>query len=368
MPALQHQRTLPYSFTVGYPRARLLYKFLTYCYPGFPDSYLLWRHILQSPDLLRNHILIAVDIPGYGGSDSLLSYAPYDVLEPLSEFIIGVRKSYLQEDKRVVVVTHDWGAVIGARLASEAPDLAHHWIITSAIIPRLSLSNAAAQGSLARQMLHTWMRSPLNLRLLKNGLRALAPVFSQFRRSFYIFCFHLPWPFSNFFATFGNYWFLRVLHDLSQGKRSKTDKNLKKLSTKEAAEAMAMSTGPAVAQVQAESTEERYDDSVAKRVHDRGMSEKIQLYRQKLSVAKWEKSLETTAALYELSTDASSRHSSGSGSLLADTAPTGALKAPATIMLGEYDPAFDRRLALDNIKDYIVKGSQVVLVKGAGHW
>ena len=30
---------------------------------GFPDSFLLWRHILENPEL-KDHVLIAVDLPG----------------------------------------------------------------------------------------------------------------------------------------------------------------------------------------------------------------------------------------------------------------------------------------------------------------
>jgi pimeloyl-ACP methyl ester carboxylesterase len=101
---------------------------------GFPDSFLLWRHILQSPDLYRNNILIAVDLPGYGGSDGLPFYGPYEMLEAMTEFLLDVREQHLQSDKRLVVVTHDWGALTGSRLASEAGELADRWIITSGII------------------------------------------------------------------------------------------------------------------------------------------------------------------------------------------------------------------------------------------
>jgi pimeloyl-ACP methyl ester carboxylesterase len=222
---------------------------------------------------------------------------------------------------------------------------------------------------LAKQMLRTWIRSPLNFRLLKNGLHALGPVAAQFRHSFYIFVFHLPWPLNNTFATFGNYWFLRILHQLGKGPRSKTDKRITTLNPVEAAEAMAITTGPSLAELEgASDTENGYSDSLWDRVHDRGMSEKIRIYREGLIFGKWEKSLETTAALYNISSEVSSSslHSSTGG--LANTAPQGALKAPATIIMGERDPAFDQRLALDNARDYLVKGSQVLIVKGGGHW
>lgn len=92
--------------------------------------------MLQSSDLYRDHILIAVDLPGYGGSDSLPFYGPNEMLEAMSEFILGMREQYLQAGKKCVIVSHDWGAVICTRLAAEASELAEHWIITSGMIVR----------------------------------------------------------------------------------------------------------------------------------------------------------------------------------------------------------------------------------------
>jgi pimeloyl-ACP methyl ester carboxylesterase len=294
------------------------------------------------------------------------------MLETMTEFILDMRKQYLQADRKVVVVTHDWGALIGARLASEASQLAEHWVITSGMIPHLTKANAASQWTLAKQMLHTWIRSPFNVRLLKTAITALGPVRSQFRRSFYIFCFHLPWPFSNFFATFGNYWFLRILHSLGKGKARKDEQLIGRLDPREAGEAMAMSTGPSIPQLE-ESAEIksslRYGESVRKRIHDRGMSDKTGIYRDGLFTGTWEKSLETTAALFELDSVTNSTLSSSTSSApLLGSVLDGSLKAPTTLMLGEHDPAFDQRLALDNVKDFLVSGSQVVLVKDAGHW
>lgn len=322
---------------------------------------MLWRHVLQSSDLSKNHILVAVDLPGYGGSDGLLAYGPNEVLEIITEFVLGIREQFLQPNKRLVIVTHDWGALIGARLAAEASVLADRFIVTSGMIPALSISNTTSKVLLAKQMLRTWSRSPFNFGLLKNGLTALKPVTGQLQRSFYIFCFNLPWPFSSLLTTFSNYWFLRVLHDLAKGPNKNSGKKfVSRLDPKEAGESMAASTGPALAQLQ-QVGDLKYGESVRNRIDDRGMYEKIRIYREGLFSAEWEKSLEVTAALYELSTPSSD-------SLLARSAPKGALRAPTTFMLGEQDPAFDRRLALDNVQDFFVKDSQVLLVKGAGHW
>jgi pimeloyl-ACP methyl ester carboxylesterase len=221
-------------------------------------------------------------------------------------------------------------------------------------------------------MIHTWIRSPFNLRLLKTAFAAIGPVRSQFRRSFYIFCFHLPWPFSGFFATFGNYWFLRALHSLGKGKPNRDEKGAQRMDPKEAAEAMAISTGPSMLQLDASTKTTRglkYGESVRKRVNDRGMSEKVGIYRDGLFVGKWEKSLETTAALFEIaSATGSTPHSSLASGSFPGGVPRGSLKAPTTFMLGERDPAFDQQLALSNAKDFLVSGSQVLTVKNAGHW
>ncbi|KAI4629425.1 uncharacterized protein J4E87_003689 [Alternaria ethzedia] len=335
---------------------------------GFPDSYLIWRHLLQSASLQKDSILIAVDLPGYGGSDSLSAYGPNEMLEVLTEFIVGIREQFLSEGKKAVVVSHDWGAVIAGRLASEAHVLADHWIITGGAVTALLHSNATNRILLAKQMLRTWIHSPFNFRLLKNGLHALGPVAGQFRSSFYIFVFHLPWPLHNVFATFGNYFFLRVLHQFGKG-TPKKGKAAAVLEPTEAAEAMAISTGPGSAQLdKANDKGERYGDSVKSRVGDRGMSEKIHIYRDSLAFGKWEKSLEVTAALYNISSEAASSQTLSAPGTLSSMAPQGALKAPSTLMMGQFDPAFNQRLSFDNARDYLVKGSQVVIIKGAGHW
>jgi pimeloyl-ACP methyl ester carboxylesterase len=100
---------------------------------GFPDSYLLWRNLLTS-STLDSHILIAVDLPGYGGSDNLPHYGANGMLEAVTEFILGMREEYLQEEAKLVLVSHDWGGAITARLASEAYQLADRFVVSSAVI------------------------------------------------------------------------------------------------------------------------------------------------------------------------------------------------------------------------------------------
>jgi pimeloyl-ACP methyl ester carboxylesterase len=85
--------------------------------------------------LTETATLVAVDLPGFGGSDSLPNYDPDSVLEALSEFIMKMRETYLSESPGpVVIVGHDWGALIGFRLASEASVLADRFILSNTFL------------------------------------------------------------------------------------------------------------------------------------------------------------------------------------------------------------------------------------------
>lgn len=109
---------------------------------GFPDSSLEWRYILQSHTLQESATLVAVDLPGYGGSDGFSHYGATEVLEALTEFIVAMREQYLStnradneqegvESNKVFIVGHDWGCVLSYRLAAEAPCLADRFIVTN---------------------------------------------------------------------------------------------------------------------------------------------------------------------------------------------------------------------------------------------
>lgn len=104
---------------------------------GFPDSWAVWRHIASSSALQSSANLVAIDLPGYGGTESLEKYTATAVLEKLTELIIALRAQYGVDDgthsnrKRAIIVAHDWGCVLSMRLAAEAPSLAHRFILTN---------------------------------------------------------------------------------------------------------------------------------------------------------------------------------------------------------------------------------------------
>jgi pimeloyl-ACP methyl ester carboxylesterase len=98
----------------------------------------VWSHLLRDNTLRSKAVLVAVDLPGYGGSDSLDKYDANNVLEVMTEFVISMREKYLSSEAEgstargpVVLVAHDWGATVAFRLASEAGGLADRFIISN---------------------------------------------------------------------------------------------------------------------------------------------------------------------------------------------------------------------------------------------
>lgn len=96
----------------------------------------MWRHLLQESAIPKTEAtLVCVDLPGYGGSDSFKVYDT-EVLEALTEFIVAMRDRYIPVEETEVtntfIVGHDWGCVLGFRLAADAPCLADRFILTNA--------------------------------------------------------------------------------------------------------------------------------------------------------------------------------------------------------------------------------------------
>lgn len=104
---------------------------------GFPDSWAVWRKIISSVSLQKNATIVAVDTPGFGGSDTLDKCSATNVLESLTEFVISIRAQYGVDgeagprQRKTIIVAHDWGCAIAMRLAAEAPELADRWILTN---------------------------------------------------------------------------------------------------------------------------------------------------------------------------------------------------------------------------------------------
>ena len=108
----------------------------------------MWRHLFEtSPVILEKATVVAVDLPGYGGSDGFEKYGPEQVLEALREFIVAMRDEHVDRQffgdvdghtqtqahgrQQVYIVGHDWGCVLAFRLAADAPQLADRFIVAN---------------------------------------------------------------------------------------------------------------------------------------------------------------------------------------------------------------------------------------------
>jgi epoxide hydrolase 4 len=130
---------------------------LALCLHGFPESAYSWRH--QMPLLAHlGYRVWAPDLRGYGGSSRPAGVAAY-ALENLEEDVAALIEA--SGAKEVVLVGHDWGAVIA-------------WYY--AMFGRLPISRLII------------MNVP-HPALARNGLRTLR----QLKKSWYIFFFQLPW-------------------------------------------------------------------------------------------------------------------------------------------------------------------------------
>jgi pimeloyl-ACP methyl ester carboxylesterase len=81
---------------------------------GFPDTCYLWEQQLRS-SLASKAKLVALDLPGCGGSDSHSSYGPDEILNAVAEAVIQLKIRYSNKStstnstrQRSMLVSHDW--------------------------------------------------------------------------------------------------------------------------------------------------------------------------------------------------------------------------------------------------------------------
>ncbi|KGO44283.1 Glycosyl transferase, family 8 [Penicillium expansum] len=331
---------------------------------GFPDSWAIWRHIIGNSALQEAVSLVAIDLPGYGGTESLEKYTATNVLEKLTELIVTLRTQYGVDSgnesnkKRTIIVAHDWGCVLSMRLAAEAPSLAHRFILSNGPSMKLVESNIRRLLFSAKKTLgHAW-RSPLHARVpLMQAIRTLTPLARQLVLSGYIFAMQLPTPIVSYFLSGGNRSLLKSCHLTSYNKDECTPLDV--------ANSMASTMGPSAAE---SDTKTPSGDAYPANLSERAFAHVIHMaayYRDGAAMARWVKSIETVASLHSIS---SGKRMASSGAGLFDEGPPGALRASTTIFWGKDDIALDQRICLDGMGDYLVQGSQIVLLPHTGHW
>ncbi|KAI1838272.1 hypothetical protein DTO006G1_4649 [Penicillium roqueforti] len=331
---------------------------------GFPDSWAIWRHIIKNPALQEAVSLVAIDLPGYGGTESLEEYNATNVLEKLTELIVTLRTQYGVDSgnesnkKRTIIVAHDWGCVLSMRLAAEAPSLAHRFILSNGPSIKLVESNIRRLLFSTNKMLGNAWRSPMHARVpLMQALRSFTPLARQLVLSGYIFAMQLPTPIVYYLLSGGNQSLLKICHLTSYNKDEYTSLDV--------ANSMASTMGPSTAESDTKtSSGDAYPANLSQRAFAHVMH-MAAYYRDRAATASWTKSIETVASLHSIS---SGKRLSSSGAGLFDEGPPGALKASATIFWGKDDIALDQRICLDGMGDYLAQGSHIVLLPRTGHW
>ncbi|KAL4769322.1 hypothetical protein BDW60DRAFT_218916 [Aspergillus nidulans var. acristatus] len=334
---------------------------------GFPDSWGVWRHILSEESLQSSATLVAVDLPGYGGSESLDRYSATAVLENLTEFIIAMRKKYgidgptATRQQRTIIVGHDWGCVLAMRLATDAPQLADRFILTNGPLIPLAISNISIRLSSSVNMLRCFLRSPIQERsLLFNAAKSLKPIFFQLWRSGYIFAFQLPPLLIACIGSGANQATLKHIHKMSYGNQNYTPTD--------AAECMASTLGSSIHEGKTQTADgQTYAESAVTRPAISKFVEMCSYYRDGTATALWKKSTETITSLYGIAEDNGARCIDSDARIL-DDGPPGALKASTTVVWGQKDHALTRELCLDGISDYLPQRSQVVELPDSAHW
>jgi epoxide hydrolase 4 len=125
---------------------------------GFPEFWFGWRHQIDH-FVSSGYRVIIPDQRGYNLSDKPAGIASYSI-DLLAKDVLGVLDTVT--DSKAFVVGHDWGAVVTWYLAARYSERVSRTAMLSIPHPRIFIKN-----------------------LIMNP--------AQLRRSWYLFCFQLPW-------------------------------------------------------------------------------------------------------------------------------------------------------------------------------
>ncbi|KAF3937077.1 hypothetical protein ABW19_dt0206110 [Dactylella cylindrospora] len=277
---------------------------------GFPDSWFIWHYQLESPSLQQKAHVIAIDLPGYGGSDVFPVATATNILTSIANFIVARKERKTNE--KCILVTHDWGSVVGFRLASE---------------PALIVENADRATSSASKMLRTFIRRPTNFALLRSAYRNLKPLLTQLRCSYYISVFLLPRPLARLLVKMGDFWFPRICARFAKVRSEEIY--------------LASVRGPSKAEAEGYPASVMARDNVNVRIN--GM---IAYYRDGLAWDKWNKpeNLQLLTAADE---------AAGSGFTGLMERKVGAMQCPVSIIWCGRDGAFHKPFCYEGLEDYL---------------
>ncbi|KAI5364865.1 Putative alpha/beta hydrolase-1 [Septoria linicola] len=320
---------------------------------GFPDSAHLFSRQLRS-SIGVDTTLVALDLPGCGGSDSLDRYGPDDVLNVVAEAIVLLKKRYIAQDEelevaekpRCILVGHDWGGVIGFRLAAETSGLIDHFVPINSLHPAFAESQLKGRVAKANTLFKQWK--------LQSAFAILAPVLSQLTKSSYTYMLTLPLPLAKLIPGL-TLSLIKFAHSLEY-------EDTPPPSIEEVATRMAMACGPG----QVESRISAEDGSAyGLSVYERSRTAisgdwdgRVKLYAQGLLRRPWTPNYPGHVSLTENS---------------------GRFNCAVSFIFGIQDIALNPRIAVDGIERlfmhvdndhdrHVAQQSRVVRLPDCGHW
>lgn len=322
---------------------------------GFPDSSQVFAQYLSSP-LADHATLVSLDLPGFGGSDGTADYGTETYLNTVVEAILLLRDRHLASPvdddgpNHCILVGHDWGAAISARLAMETEGLIDRVVLMNGPIPQVFVANVrTCLGSFGKH-LKTWWRSPFHTQLLCDARDAISPLLVQLFLSNYIFMFNTPVCTMRYFRFVGEY-LISVCHKAAAGQKAEAW----------APWSWAASIGPSVNECTTTSQSLSYGNDVQERsiVFPHGdWDTRIRLYKEGLFTGDWTLRTQQTEEVIQMK---------------AGQKPC--FRCPATIIWGRKDMALDYRMCVKGAEDYFRPAnghkeaeSQIVLIEQGGHW
>lgn len=358
------------------PNPRYLIVFLH----GWPDSshiwLTVWKHLHHThPAIARNSVLVAPDLPGFGASDSSSSgYGPDAVLGAVIEFIALVKAqiSISGSQAKTIIASHDWGSIIAGRLTLEAPNVADANLLCNAPIIQFADFNVRSKIRSTRAAVGQYR--------FREAWTSIEPVLSQLQRSYYVFVFNLPFPFSlitQFGFRAGRRCFLRTIARFAVtgaapgffDRRTKLEKAVEESMAVHLAGALGPSESAFSTKLpsRAESAADGvavYPRLVRERTQQRGgwgnvETESIRYYQDGLAWKVWRMSPRVKALYDGLSEQAPSRIKDDD---------TRRLQKPVKIVWGKNDPAGDWRVLVDGVGSWGEGMVEVRLIDGVGHW
>ncbi|KAI7199657.1 hypothetical protein D0869_10377 [Hortaea werneckii] len=324
---------------------------------GFPDSAHVFDNLLASRRLANTDSkLVAVGLPGYGGSDTPKNFGAESMLNAIIEAVGELKKRHLDSEiqpgnEQCILLGHDWGGAIAFRIAAETERLVDRVVVLNSMHLPHAKARLSSQVSKCNDSLAQWRQDPLNS--LQKGWQELQPVKNQLMKSSYILMFNLPYPLQ--LLSTG----LNFLVNYCHRQIAPTKRRLHVIS--------AASNGPSEAEATSRNPEgQTYGPSVlrrAKTIPPGDWLQRIRIYREGLATRSWKP---CEAILPYIPTKEGTSKSQRRA---------GKLRYPTTIVFGLDDLAFDIRIALDGIEDFFVsqdevggRRSHVVRLKGQGHW